>query len=119
MSCMENNKVLVACSNLDFLLISKILQKGFLLDHAQKRDDILQKIQENKYNLLLIDVCFLKPGYEFAEQLQVEKINLVALSSEPGDIRDHKLKKSGCKACYIKPFRLDSFGLFVEYWCCQ
>ena len=119
MSCIENKRVLVACSNLDFLLISKILQKGFLLAHANNRHDILQKKQANEYNLLLIDICFLKPGYEFAEQLLQDKVNLVALSSEPGDSCDCKLKSSGCKACYIKPFRIDSFALFVEYWCCS
>lgn len=119
MSCMESKRVLVACSNLDFLLIRKILQKGFVLDHAANRNDILQKKQNNKYDLLLVDVCFLKPEYDFVEQLHADQVNLVALSSEPGDVCDHKLKKSGCKACYIKPFRFNSFSLFVEYWCGQ
>lgn len=119
MDCIENKRVLVACSDLDFLLISKILQKGFVLDHANNQDDIVKKRQANAYDLLLIDICFLKPQYEFAKQLQYDKVNLVALSSEPGDICDRKLMDTGCKACYIKPFRFDSFALFVEYWCCR
>lgn len=117
MSCIENKKVLVACSELDFLLISKILHKGFMLDYADNRDDILQKTQENVYHLLLIDVCFLKPGYELVKQLLQKEVNLVALSSEPTDLSDSRLRDSGCKACYIRPFRFDSFALFVEYWC--
>lgn len=117
MRCTENKKVLVACSDIDFLLISKILQKDFLLDHANNRNDLLQKSQTNDYSLLLIDVCFLKPGYEFAKQLRQDKVNLVALSSEPEDVSDYRLRDSGCKACYIKPFRFDSFALFVDYWC--
>lgn len=119
MDCIENKRVLVACSDLDFLLISKILQKGFVLDHANNQDDIMKKRQANAYDLLLIDICFLKPQYEFAKQLQYDKVNLVALSSEPGDVCDRKLMDTGCKACYIKPLRFDSFALFVEYWCCR
>lgn len=116
---MKTKRVLVACSKLDFLLISKILQKDFLLEYACSRSEILQKKQKNEYDLLLIDICFLKPEYEFVKQLQVNKVNVVALSSEPGDGCDHRLKDSGCQACYIKPFRFDSFILFVDYWCCQ
>lgn len=109
--------VLVACSDLDFLLISKILQKGYVLDYAQNRTDILKKLPGRKYDLFLVDSCFLKTGEDVIRLLQHGRFNVVALSSEPADARDRRLKGLGCKACYIKPFRLETFSYFVEFWC--
>lgn len=40
---MENKKILVACSKLDFLLIDKILKGDFLLDYTENSEDVIRK----------------------------------------------------------------------------
>ena len=62
---MGDKKILVACSDLDYLLIDKILRNGFFLDRAQGVEEILEKDQEGEYNLLLVDISLLKSDLEF------------------------------------------------------
>lgn len=115
---MENKRILVACSKLDFLLINKILRNGFILDYAEDSEEIIRKSQEIDYTLLLIDVCFLKSDTNLSLTLQKEHKNMIGLSSEPSDARGGKIKEVGCKACYVKPFQPIAFVSFIKHWCC-
>lgn len=116
-SGMENKRILVACSKLDFLLISKILRNGFILDYTEDSGEIIRKSQEVNYTLLLIDVCFLKSDANLSLTLQKKGEDIIGLSSEPSDARAGKIKEISCKACYVKPFQPVAFASFIKHWC--
>lgn len=113
---MENKNILVACSSLDYILIHKVLHNNFLLDRAENRAEVLSLRQAKSYDLLLIDVAFLKPDFEVIAGAAEENIPVVALSAEPTDAYSGKVRDNGCCACYIKPIRPDLFNSFVSYW---
>ena len=113
---MKGKNILVACSALDYILIQKLLSDSFLLDKAGSREDIVNRIEKNKYDLFLIDIAFLRPDFKVIDGVVKENLPVIALSSEPNDARDKAIKKSGCCACYVKPIRSELFKAFVSYW---
>lgn len=113
---MKEKKVLIACNSLDFLLISKVLGQGFALDWVQNREEVSKFCKNKSYELLLVDISFLKPDFKLLAAVKKEHIPVVALSSEPYDARDKALSAAGCCACYVKPIRHDLFAAFINYW---
>lgn len=114
---MKDKNILVACNALDYVLIHKILSASFLLEKAEREGEIWQKLEEKEYDLILLDISFLEEDQQLIYRLKEKKnIPVIALSPEPSDARDHRLQKTGCEACYIKPLRHDTFRLFVRYW---
>lgn len=113
---MKAKSILVACSSLDYILIHKTLQDKYILDKVDKREDIIKFRKEFKYDLLLIDVAFLKPDFEVISGIKELNVPVIALSSEPYDARDGQMLKAGCCACYIRPIRQELFAAFIDYW---
>lgn len=108
--------ILILSPVLDYVLASKILQEHYSLDRAGSCEEVLQMLEKKEYCLFLFDANALKPDYTFLNSFSDKEISLVALASEPEDARDSRLKKLGCPACYVKPFRQDSFLMFIQYW---
>lgn len=113
---MKENKILVACNSLDYILIQKTLENEFVLEKADVPDDVLRLRNANHYDLLLIDTAFLRADLKVIEGIKEERIPVVAMSSEPYDAKDIKLREAGCCACYIKPIRQELFVAFIRYW---
>ena len=111
---MAKRNILIACSSLDYILIQKTLQNDYLIDKAQSKDEILELRKGCHYDLLLIDILFLKPDLKVIEG--IKGIPVIALSSDPMDARNEKMLKGGCCACYVKPIRQDLFPAFLDYW---
>lgn len=114
--CMNTKKILVACTPLDYILILKVLGENFILDQAQSREEIIRLRKEHHYDLLLIDIVFLKPDFKVISGMSEMNIPVIALSSEPFDAREGRLQKAGCCACYVRPIRVELFAAFVTYW---
>lgn len=113
---MERKNILVACNSLDYILIHKTLGNSFVMDRADTREDILRLGNANQYDLLLIDISFLKPDYGIITGFKKSNVPVVALSPELYDAKDKELQKAGCCACYIKPIRQESFAEFIHFW---
>lgn len=111
---MAKKNVLVACSSLDYILIQKTLQSDYLIDRALSKEEILELQINHQYDLLLLDIAFLKPDFKVIEG--VKDTPVVALSSDPMDARDETVLKGGCSACYVKPIRQELFPAFLDYW---
>ena len=113
---MEKKRILIACSCLDYMLINKILGGFCSLDKAENREEIIRFGNQSHYDLLLIDIAFLKPDFEILKTIKKEGIPVVALSPEPFDARNKKMMEAGCCACYVKPIRTDLFAAFISFW---
>lgn len=113
---MKNKKILLACNALDYILIAKILGGNLVLDRVDEPEEIISRRKSGEYDLLLIDIAFIRSDFKVLEGVAEEHLPVVVLSSEPYDARDEKLKQAGCCACYIKPIRQDLFAAFINYW---
>lgn len=113
---MKEKNILIACDPLDYILIQKILSPNYYLDRADNRGDILKMRALKEYDLLIIDVIFLKPDFTVITGAKEKKIPVIALSSEPYDARDAKMSQAGCCACYVKPIRKEVFAEFISCW---
>lgn len=113
---MKKKNILVACDSLDYILIFKILDAFYVISRAESREEIMMLRKKQTYDLLLIDIAFLKPDFKVLDGITEKDIPVIALSSEPYDARNKELKEAGCCACYVKPIRHKMFAAFVEYW---
>lgn len=113
---MKDESILVACSSLDYILILKTLQGRYILNRVERREDIIKFSKEFHYDLLLIDIAFLKPDFEVIREVVKMKIPVVALSSEPSDAQGMEMKRNGCCACYVKPIRKESLIECIDHW---
>lgn len=112
---MEEKRILVACSALDYVLVYKTLQGKYILNRAEKAEDILKLRGIYHYDLLLIDIAYLKSDIKSMIGLSEMDMPIVALSSEPYDAKEKEMKKAGCCACYIKPIRQELFVNFIKH----
>ncbi len=113
---MEEKRILIVCNSLDYLWISKALQRGYALEWVGKWEDLSKYEDKTDFDLILIDIAFLRADLNLLKYFASKHIPVIALSSEPYDARDKSLLQAGCSACYVKPFRQDVFTALVRDW---
>lgn len=112
---MNVKKVLLVCGSLDYILIGKLLDKHFILKRING-EELAEWVDPEAFDLWIIDVAYLKLDLSVIEPLKKANLPVIALTSEPEDARNEKIRDAGCCACYVKPIRQELFIPFVEYW---
>lgn len=113
---MKDKSILIVCDDLDYVLIDSLLRECYLLKRIQGQKEILKCVEDDTYDLLLVDISFLKQDSDLKQWSRKIRVPIVALTSDPYDCRSKNLKEMGCIACFVKPIRSREFALFIDKW---
>lgn len=111
---MPKNRILIAEDNfLNLKLMFDILSsQGYVVDVCSNGEEALDKLSENSYDLLLLDLQMPKiSGFDVLEKLKKENnpIKTVVVSACAMSEEVDKAKALGCIDFVTKPIRLNDF----------
>ena len=112
-------KILIAEDNeLNLKLMQDVLEsKNYEVFVAKDGEEALEKIKENSYELLLLDLQMPKvSGFEVLQELKNRslKIKTIVVSACAMEGEISKAKNLGCEAFITKPIRIKEFLESVE-----
>lgn len=112
-------EILIAEDNeLNLKLMYDVLKsQGFSVDTALDGEAALEKLLNNKYDLLLLDLLMPKmSGFEVLEKLKEKNIKLTTLVVSACAMNEEisRAKALGCKDFITKPLRINDFLAAVK-----
>ncbi len=119
----DKKKILIVDDNADSReLVMKILRnKNYQLSTAIDGEDALDKINEDKPDLILMDISMPKiDGYELTRRLKKQEalrdIKVIALTAHAMRGDKEKALASGCLGYITKPINVRIFGEQIEFF---
>jgi len=114
-------RVLIVDDNeMTLTLVSKILElEGYEVDIASNAIDTFNLIENNKYDLLILDVMMPDMnGYDLCKNLRSEphniKIPVMILTAEGNNLEKQRALACGANDLLTKPFNMDVFNSHVR-----
>jgi len=114
-------RVLIVDDNeMTLTLVSKILElEGYEVDIASNSIDTFNQIENNKYDLLILDVMMPDMnGYDLCKSLRSEPHNIktpvMILTAEGNNLEKQRALACGANDLLTKPFNMDVFNSHVK-----
>lgn len=116
---MKGKSILVACNDLDYILMSKVLCSEYLLERVVSNENIADCSNAEKYALVMLD-----PGFLGARNCKMEdfvskfpsSVPVAILTADPYGTTRSALRKTGCCDFFLKPIRQQELIDFVHKW---
>ncbi|WP_156169062.1 tetratricopeptide repeat-containing hybrid sensor histidine kinase/response regulator [Kordia jejudonensis] len=114
----EKKCILVVDDNkINRVVTKRILKsKGYQCDVAEDGSEAIEKVQNNTYDLILMDINMPKiDGIEATKQIRQQKINIpiIALTAVEEDQIKDKIQEAGMNDLIIKPYDIEEFHQII------
>jgi two-component system cell cycle response regulator DivK len=123
MSTGEEKKILVVDDNQDSreLVVKVLKNKGYLVIEACDGEEAIQKVKEEKPDLILMDISLPKiDGYEVTRMLKTEEdvkdIPVIALTAHAMKGDREKAISAGCRGYIPKPINIRELPEQIRYF---
>lgn len=116
---MKEKNILVACSDLDYMLVNKVLCREYVLERFLEDGVVPDLSDVVKYDLVMLDLAFLNAWNYKIQDIIIRlpgSVPVTVLTTDPYNSFKVNLLAAGCCDFYLKPIRRQELLSFVGKW---